>query len=260
MALILSDKYIAGFVDADGSIGINVKENGRRIVPVICIVQKTSRDIVLSLINQQFGGHLQYRTDGWDRTMLHMNGKKHLSFLERIVPHLILKQALAREIIKTVRSGATLNDIDREALKAFRLKSGKHRNAPPRKWLAGYIDGDGCFTGRIAKSGSFRPKLKISAAEHDRQGVELIKKVYGGSIAERKSEKHTDIVQYDLYLSPSKAKAVLPNFVKHLILKKDQAKYILRCVDSLGYQNGRAIKQMLKHLKAQAQRLSEAAA
>ena len=253
---MLSDKYIAGFFDADGCISVNWTPSG----PVMKIVfsQETPREQILLDIAEVFHGSIHRKSDR-PITELHICGKHALGCAQRLKQHLVVKKLYMESMLemfldKTIRVlGA------KEELKRLRLLPSPQPNFPSRKWLAGFTDGDGCFTGRIRKNGSFGPQYKVSASIHDRVSVDTIYKVFGGSITERGR-----IIQYTLYLSESKAEEFIEYFGNHLTLKKAQADYILQCARQGLYKNGVEMKAQLKHLKAEAKsvqqhRLSEVA-
>jgi len=166
-----------------------------------------------------------------------------------------MESVLDMFLSKTIRE-----DGIKELLKQLRIQPSPQPNFPSRKWLAGFTDGDGCFTGKVRKNGSFGPCYKVSSSLHDRVAIDTIYKIFGGSVSVRGR-----IIQYTLYLSESKAEEFIEYFGKHLVLKRTQADYILQCARQGLYKSGSIMKERLKELKSEAKsvqqhRLSEVAA
>jgi hypothetical protein len=51
----LGDKYIAGFLDADGSIGVAFSSLTKKPQPYITFAQNTDQDMVLHRIHEELG-------------------------------------------------------------------------------------------------------------------------------------------------------------------------------------------------------------
>ncbi|MCZ4284548.1 LAGLIDADG family homing endonuclease [Marinobacter salarius] len=256
----LSEKYIAGFLDSDGSIGIAYRYIGKsrdssqmRTHVMLSFTQLTRRDEVLHRIQEVIGGSLQYNEER-QATCLKLLGKKAEMALARIQKHLVIKRHYAAVVLDIVG-----NIVDRKETTAF-LKAERKRkslplpNYPSRKWMAGYLDGDGCFGVRVPKNRtSAQITLEASSSDYDSEGIELIHKAFGGSI----SRTGNGISNYTLTMPPSKARQVLGHWGKYAIIKKSQADFILGCAKMGHYRDGKSIKASLKQLKAQPHRLSE---
>lgn len=249
---MLSDKYIAGFFDADGCASV-YKSNGK-YYPKIVFSQGITNSFILPMIQEVFGGTIHKKMpsteNGLIRYELILCGSSAKGCIQRLYPHTILKHQMLRGFIECIKNGE-ITESDWMNIKAMRYLPRKTKQFPSRKWLAGYTDGDGCFSGKVVKNGSFRPKYTVSCVDYDSEGIELIQKQFGGSIY---SNGH--IRQYILYLSESKAKEFLSYFSKHLIIKKRQSDYIQSLTS---YKIGKEIKEELKRLKAQQHRLNEMA-
>lgn len=255
----LSDKYIAGFLDADGCIGVLWKKGKYKPILFISWSQKASQDKVLDLIHKVSGGYIRTKIRtirGSDHKELFVTGKKAIMLLTRIKKYLVLKRYYAEICLEIVRKG---EPIDTKKGSAFlkeqrKIKSLPLPNFPQRKWLAGYFDGDGCLYPKITKKGVAAMNFSIASSYYDTEGIEIIQKNFGGSI--RTMSKGNQIQQLSCSMPPSKAKQFLGYFGKYLILKKDQADFILGCADMGHYRDGKGIKSALQHLKSRPHRLS----
>lgn len=252
----LSDKYIAGFLDADG--GISLVFHGYKRTPQLLIVfsQKTERDSALYQIQEVAGGVIDHVViKGNSYTRLSVWSTKAKMLLNRIKKFLVIKRHYANVVLDMAEKITEDVDASKRHLKEQRkVKSLPLPNFPSRKWLAGYIDGDGCFSiGRISKNGNAQPVFVISSSSHDSEGIELIHKSFGGNIYGYKN----DVIQYRLSLPPSKAIEFIGLFVNNLIIKKTQAVLILECARMGHYHDGKRIREQLKHLKSHEQRLND---
>lgn len=258
----LGEKYIAGFLDADGCIMIQWKPLDRkdsdptrkRASVTLKFSQMTVQDEVLDRIQEAIGGGKYTRKDG--ASSLEVTGKAAHMVLSRIQKHLVIKRHIAG--IALEMHGKVFDK--EEGLKLFRqhrkIKSLPLPNYPSRQWLAGYFDGDGCFSTRLPKTRrNAQFTAEIVASDYDAEGVELIQKAFGGSICVHGQEGH--LRAYTLTMPPSKAKEFLSHFAKHLITKRDQAYFILGCAEMGHYRDGSSIKSAMKQLKAHPHRLNE---
>ena len=106
--------YIAGFLDGDGSLMLQIKKRkdgkiGIRFMPTICFYQDTRHEKTLYWIKEVLGiGYLSRRNDGM--TELRINGYKQIrNILKDLLPYIRFKklqgQALqnACEILSTTK-------------------------------------------------------------------------------------------------------------------------------------------------------------
>jgi hypothetical protein len=257
----LSYKYIAGFLDADGSINVGFKADCRTPQMSIGFSQKTSQDEVLQRIHEELGG--SYRTVGINGglyTQLVFGGNRQSQMLlSRIRPFLVVKRHYADVCLDICSRHIEKEEIPvvREYLKIQRkqrsLPLPKH---PTMKWLAGYLDGDGCISVQsISKhSGTAYLILHVAASVFDTEGLEIIQKQYGGRINDMRDGS---VKQYQLSLAPSKITELFGPVAQHMIVKRDQAEFILKCAAMGHLRDGENIKAAVKHLKAHPHRLSE---
>jgi|GEM_PF-1782393 len=255
---MLSPKYIAGFLDADGCIAVIWR--GGKYSPQLAISfsQKEEQDKVIQLIHKEFGGSFGTNVIGngrYSRVSLRAGPAEKL--LNRIKKHLVIKRHYANVCLDVIEKGKPMDLITAKAYlkEQRRIKSLPLPNFPPRKWLAGYFDGDGCFFSRSQIKGACQLNASIACSYYDTEGIEIIHKSFGGSI--RIMSQGNNVHQLWLGLPPSKAKQFIGYFAKHMIIKRDQAYFILGCAEMGHYRDGKSIKSALKQLKAHPHRLNE---
>ena len=100
--------YIAGFLDGDGSLMLQIKKRsdtvyGLRTMVTICFYQDTRRKKPLLWIRKIFGvGYISNRKDGM--TELRINGFMQVrQILEVLQPYILFKQMQAQILIKACR-------------------------------------------------------------------------------------------------------------------------------------------------------------
>lgn len=100
--------YIAGFLDGDGSLMMQIKKRTDgikkfRFMLTICLYQDSRHDKPLWWIKKQFGiGYISKRKD--HITELRINGFKQVrTILEELLPYIRFKRKQAIEIIKAAR-------------------------------------------------------------------------------------------------------------------------------------------------------------
>lgn len=253
----LGDKYIAGFLDADGSIGVSWRAGKYKPQLTLSFSQKTSQDEVLHLIQRELGGCLRTKIIGdVSYSELCLRDKPAVMALNRIKKHLVIKRRYADVCLQYVEAGVpqpNWKELAKELKKERRIRSLPLPKHPTRQWLAGYFDGDGCLYANTIASGTAVVEVSIASSDYDTEGIEIIQKVFGGSIYTQKNA--TKI--WKVFASPSKAKEFFGYFAKHSIVKADQIYFILSCSEMGHFRDGRRICETLKNLKAQPHRLSE---
>jgi hypothetical protein len=262
----LSEKYIAGFLDADGCISVNFKKGLYKPLLGVSFSQQTSRDEVLLLIRESIGGGslVKQTVKEKEYSQLVFSGSSAMALLSRIAKYLVVKKHYAYVCMELVKSGKPIDPIEgRKYLKEQRkIESLPLPNYPSRKWMAGYFDGDGNFNtsvrSYISKANSetgFQKAVlyfNIASSSWDTEGLKLIQRAFGGTIYHLKGDTHV----LRINMQPSKAKEMLNHFGKYLILKKEQADYILSCANIGHYPEGKSMIATMKQLVAHEHRLS----
>lgn len=258
---MISEKYIAGFLDSDGCIAVKWKKGIYKPLLQLSFCQKTSKDKVIELIKASVdGGRIQYTIiNNNSYTYFILTGKYAEMLLCRIKKHLVIKKLYADTCLTIISTRLPYPDWKEKAkwLKIQRKEmSLVLPNYPSRKWLAGYLDGDACFHARTPSktSGSTRIDCTVATIEYDRQGIDLIRLAFGGIITGH--NKGTNL-RWILTCSPSKVKQLYEYCGKYFITKKDQFDFIFGCAKMGNYRDGKTIKETLKQLKAKDHRLNE---
>lgn len=117
--------YIAGFLDGDGSIMLQVKKRsdtkrGFRFMATICLYQDTRHDKPLYWIRDVLGiGYITKRKDGMSE--LRINGFSTInSLLRELEPYIKFKQAQVKSMIKATNLLAKdINMLSNEELKCL---------------------------------------------------------------------------------------------------------------------------------------------
>lgn len=118
--------YIAGFLDGDGSVMVQVKKakdraRGWRLMFTICFYQDTRHEKPLFWIRNKLTiGYISHRNDGM--TELRINGyEKTEKILEQLYPYLKFKKKQVRYILYILRRINSVKDLFRLSKKE-RLK------------------------------------------------------------------------------------------------------------------------------------------
>lgn len=140
----------------------------------------------------------------------------------------------------------------------------------PWKYLAGFIDGEGCIDVQVTKIKGYdtvyiRPRLRISQANYGKYLLDMMQNSLGGHICQRNFDnpKWNDASSLE-WSGYKPACKVLRNIVNHLFLKKEQARFCLWMEKEIkGKQVSTevrdAIREELKLMKRDPHRLSEKA-
>lgn len=238
---VLSDKYIAGFLDADGWIGINKRNQ-------LCMefIQKTANDGVIDFIHQMLGGSRLTRVSKRRGTIcsaarLVIAGKRAIGLLNRLHKHLVVKAQLAEDLLAA-----------KEARVATAVSP---KNHPSRKWLAGYFDGDGMVSACMNSSQSAHLRVSITANKNQSAGLELVQKAFGGNIRIK-----NNTARWEHHCDSAKIKQFLGYFSKHSLVKREQIYFALGCAAMGHFRDGATIVHTLKTMKTHPHRLNDLAA
>lgn len=257
----LSSKYIAGFIDADGCIGVQWKKGTYKPLLQVSAAQATLQDEVLHLIQMEHGGRMRVkRIKDKDYSELFLTGSTAEKLLNRIKNELVIKRHYAHAVLSVIEKRVPPDDLlatKRWLKEQRRVKSLPIPNFPPRKWLAGYFDGDGSIWTIYRKRSDYvQVAAGISCSSYDTEGIETIHKAFGGVIKPH-TQCNNGVQQWIVSLSPSKAISFLEYFAKHSVVKRSQTDFILACARMGNFRDGTTIHETMKKLKAHPHRLSE---
>jgi hypothetical protein len=221
--LILSDKYVAGFLDGDGSILIesNYVKRWPQNRLVLAFHQKELNSGVIDLLSQWLAGGTRDNRSGCRRgtvthaARLRFTGQKAVDVLCRLKPYLVAKRVRADRLLRE------LGFIER-------LGTDSSPVFPSRKWLAGYFDADGCiFAGVNKHGGSASVQLSIDSDGIEKDGLILVQKAFGGDIRQR--GKTGNCWRWELKANPASVRKFFEPVAQHLLVKREQASFILGC-------------------------------
>ena len=249
-------KYLAGLLDADGSLSFSFKHDQNRVGRffVGLSLRLTASDqidhagFVESLPKLTGMGTTSRYGDKHQFVVWQINKRADLEMLlPRLVKHMVIKAKHWQWIFEVWREarteGKTCSVQERVALSAAskesrRLRTGplKPKNHPTWAWLAGYLDGDGWYTYRSGRYKNFRGKeyqqwsISVGAVAHvnDIGVLEFIQKAFGGNIRDHTQSKNVKCWHRSLgYQNRSFALRFLPNLAKHSQLKRHKIDAII---------------------------------
>lgn len=254
----VNEKYIAGFIDADGHISVRARIGAKPDLIVTMSQRELYRD-ALDFAQSEFGGNIRVVSieDGQYATLQMRSGPAR-KCAERLKKYMVLKRHHAERLLDLVDSSYVLRDEHdvrriRDEVKRIRAYGADRLpNFPSRKWLAGYFDGDGNFSVKVDKSNGFGyPHAAILAAPNYIAGITLLHGAFGGRI-----NGCGQNATWTLMLQPSKAKEFLEYFAQHLYIKKPQAYFLLGCAEH-NFRDGITVRDTIKALNSRQHRLSD---
>jgi hypothetical protein len=217
-------KYWAGLFDSDGSFDIDPtkRENGSYYINArATLYQKNPAP--LELLAAEYGVEIKPSKNCF---CVSLRGKNARMFIQEIKQHLVIKRNVAEFVLSVAQT--TVADIKalRQEVKNARATRTSEKDFPSRRWMAGYIDGDGCIHSSYRKrDGNLEFKLAVVSHESQNAGLLLMQKAFGGIITEQR-----DVRKWSVTLSVTKGKQVLEFFTQHLLMKKQQADLVLDCL------------------------------
>lgn len=237
--------FLAGIIDGDGSISINIIRrddwDGYSFQPNISIGM-TSRKLC-KWVQQHFGGNLYgYKPDIRQKVFhIRIYGKQSVTrILTDLLPYLLIKKQAAQTVLEYMALGDSHAQEARLALaeKAHRINAENHTTKDERSlntresyaYLAGIIESEGCIGIRDNSGQAFAAYIKINNTNES-----LIRWIEGlfnkGSIRHKKYAKDTcrDCYLWDLY-GKQNIETVLLAILPYLIIKKELANTVLQFV------------------------------
>ena len=187
-------KYLAGLLDADGSLSFKFCTTNTGKTYVYLILSLTAsisidRDGYIPSLAARAGKliKIEYEKESYsDANKWSVQSRGELNqLLPRILKHMVIKgkhwEWLYKVFCQTKGQDVTnLIDVLKEDCIKSRQNTGpiKPKKHPTWAWVAGYLDGDGCYT--LSKKSQLH--IGAIASISDICGLELLCKAFGGSI------------------------------------------------------------------------------
>lgn len=238
-------KYLAGLLDADGCLSLDphrgYDDKVRLSIKMTLVAADTidHHGFVSSLPELTGFGAVSRNQDKYSCwSVCHRNELEML--LPRVIKHMVVKAKHWQWILDFWRSWRSqekgqkcMTEAEWEVLyakyKASRIENVgpvHPKNHPTWAWLAGYLDGDGCFSFRTSKNNNMR--LSVTAHVMDVTVLEFLQKSFGGTILENSRGNHLKVWWRGLGPShASFAMRFLPKLVKHLRFKKHKVEQMI---------------------------------
>lgn len=199
-------KYLAGIMDADGSLCFHFrkyKEDSYNVSLKLVLQQSLSIDHNGKFIDwvSSFGGFKQFikiqdeAHPNWsDANRWTVTSNVELNMLvPRLTKHMVIKAKHWASMLDKINNihGKTVSEIEMNELKEFALMSRKDsgplkpKKHPTWAWVAGYIDGDGCYYMRSRKKNWGVAKellVKVVCEDNDVQALDLLHKAFKGNL------------------------------------------------------------------------------
>jgi hypothetical protein len=237
-------RYLAGLLDADGSLSFECHRGYDENIRVSLKLHLASSDavdhhgLVASLPTLTGMGHFNRYHDKYNQWFVgHRNELEML--LPRLIKHQVIKARHWQWLLdywREYRSQAkgqkflTANEwaLLQEQSKVSRRNVGpiKPKNHPSCPWLAGFLDGDGCFSFGASKD----RHIRLSVTEHamDLPALEFLQKAFGGTIKSNSRGDHLKVWWRGLGpRDASFALNFLPKLVKHSRIKKHKIEQMI---------------------------------
>lgn len=207
-------KYLAGMMDADGSmyfqfVPYNDKYNVRLLLKLQQSISIDRDGKFINSLSEICGGvqriDLSSKNPDWaDAYRWNITSISDLNMIvPRLTKHMVIKAKHWENLLLKYRSifGKSVTEQEMIELKEFSELSRKDTGPikakihPSWGWVAGYLDGDGCFHLRNRTKGKGKWTeliVKVTTHNDDMSGIELLSKAFGGIIKKNNYENtHT---------------------------------------------------------------------
>ncbi len=241
--------YVAGLIDADGSLYISksTNENGYTQFDPIIMVRTTHLKTAKWLVDR-FGGmydRTDWKYDKWKPyyRWKFTSDKKAAIFLDKIIPHLWLKKEQAIVLKQYFSLNGTVVPRVRMMLadRCSSLNKGESvttntSGLSSNAYIAGMFDGEGSsYIIRVKQSAQSRGKgfyyrACVSLGSTSKSLAVQLKKLFGGSWRERPPH-NGKLPMYEWSVQDNKGKErFLLSIIPYLITKKEQSGIVLNFV------------------------------
>lgn len=242
-------KYLAGMMDADGSLCFHFSPYKDRYNVSLNLVLQQSLSIdhegkFISWLDT-FGGFKQFikvqdeEHPNWsDANRWTVTSLKELNMLiPRLTKHMVIKAKHWQSMLEKLNTihGKSVESIEMNELKKFAKTSRKnvgpltHKKHPTWAWIAGYLDGDGCYYMRTRKRKTVSKELLVKVVAHDDDivSLELLHKAFGGRLKKSSNENTHSWTRSLGNRDRDFAISFLRKMVKHSRLKKHKIEMML---------------------------------
>lgn len=227
-------KYLAGLLDSDGSFGFSFSKDFVYMVINLDLSLSIDKD---GKYSKWLSEILEVPRHRWQREIGSPGYKVQIqkssvinTLVPRLLKYLVIKGQHCERIFEMSKrlKGEKLTPIRIEELKEFSVWSRKqvgpvkNREWLSRAYVAGYLDGDGCYENKQS-SGQYR----ITATAHvdDDIVIKLLLKQYGGYLTYQ-----DNVVRWNRALGRSNKSFAIPflrDMVNHSRLKKHKIEMLL---------------------------------
>jgi len=248
-------EYIAGFLDADGTIGVSktkcsTTRTGVRYSLRLSL-SNTSKEVLELIQNTLPKGRIiklelkkprKWKTN-WQLGFSGLNAKE---VLHKLMPYLVIKHPQAelalkfQDLLSTTPYTWVNNPLTKDAWEhreyyyqeIKRLKKSKKMKTSPSSpslpYIAGFFDGDGCvmICRRHNKETSKRMiyDLFLTFTNRNKRFLKCLQHILGAGAITRRIFKNTKWnTSYMLVLASKKAEAILKKLLPYLIIKRSRA-------------------------------------
>ncbi len=238
-------KYLAGLLDADGSLSFEAHkgyDDRVRISLKLHLVASDTIDrngFVASLPSLTGMGKVSRYNDRYTQWFVCHRAELEM-LLPRLIKHMIIKAQHWQWLLEfwrgwrsqekgqksmSVEEYEALAQASRESRRE-RVGPIKPKNHPTWAWVAGYLDGDGCYSFRTSKNKNMR--LSVTAHVTDVHGLEFLQKAFGGTIKDGARTKNVKVWWRGLGpANRSFALGFLSKVVKHSRLKRHKIEQMI---------------------------------
>ncbi|MGI0034276.1 MAG: hypothetical protein ACRD98_00210 [Nitrososphaera sp.] len=230
-------KYLAGLFDADGTLTFNFSGGACRLHLAFAQVRDRG-DHLMPILLRDIGGavcDIEQRSDKHRPVQLWtLTRRASIEMLvPRLVKHMVIKGKhwarlldLWRDHRSVVLPDAIVSGLKNEA-RVSRMNTGplKPKKHPTWAWVAGYLDGDGCYINHYNKTTTQRSMaVQVQCSEGDRQGADLLHQAFGGTIRTGSDKRYgSTFVKWRRGLGPRDADFAfdfLAKMVSHTHMKR----------------------------------------
>lgn len=237
-------KYLAGLLDADGSLSFNFREDGARgryfvgLTLRLTASDEVDRNRFVERLPELTGmGSTSRYGKNKQFCVWNVSARRDLEMLlPRLIKHMVIKAKHWDWLLNTWRGikrmsyGSTSVTLEeREAMTEESASSRRERvgpihakNHPTWAWLAGYLDGDGWYLHRFNREQNYY-QMHVGAVAHDNDAsvLQFLQRSFGGHIAPHSKTGGCMVWKRNLGVRDRAfALRFLPGVVKHSRLKR----------------------------------------